>query len=430
MIDDSLAKLLNDIEPKIRNIEEARIELGALKDVSHTMEELIELGKESYSELINFYDQDFLFKTIKIGNSNANNLIEKYKTSKYLLKNRDPSFQELPQFKDAIIFMESLYKYLYGLYEKIKLEYETKDDNLKIQELLNKYYGLLNRDDIFITNIDEFLEFLDLNSISIEDRFNIYKFINKSNIKKYIKTNDIELKDNVSLSDINKFIKDNEDLLKENVLEYKSLKELLKEKEKIDVQDFDKRKIYLIHKIKKLLIEHKYIEIIDYYLEFNKLDDYKLEFVKQNVRPRKLLFIPHQGVSLVREYLEHTTSEYKNCVLKNLLDIEQEYGFVEPVMKYDNRYLYINNDFVVKTVYTFLENGNVLILGVIDYKETLETFLEKHENLIKEELKKIELIELNQDERDLILKNIKLEDLVLAMDLDTLDINMEDKNAR
>ncbi len=430
MIDNSLAKLLNDIEPKIRNIEEARIELGALKDVSHTMEELIELGKESYSELINFYDQDFLFKTIKIGNSNANNLIEKYKTSKYLLKNRDPSFQELPQFKDAIIFMESLYKYLYGLYEKIKLEYETKDDNLKIQELLNKYYGLLNRDDIFITNIDEFLEFLDLNSISIEDRFNIYKFINKSNIKKYIKTNDIELKDNVSLSDINKFIKDNEDLLKENVLEYKSLKELLKEKEKIDVQDFDKRKIYLIHKIKKLLIEHKYIEIIDYYLEFNKLDDYKLEFVKQNVRPRKLLFIPHQGVSLVREYLEHTTSEYKNCVLKNLLDIEQEYGFVEPVMKYDNRYLYINNDFVVKTVYTFLENGNVLILGVIDYKETLETFLEKHENLIKEELKKIELIELNQDERDLILKNIKLEDLVLAMDLDTLDINMEDKNAR
>lgn len=430
MIDDSLAKLLNDIEPKIRNIEEARIELGALKDVSHTMEELIELGKESYSELINFYDQDFLFKTIKIGNSNANNLIEKYKTSKYLLKNRDPSFQELPQFKDAIIFMESLYKYLYGLYEKIKLEYETKDDNLKIQELLNKYYGLLNRDDIFITNIDEFLEFLDLNSISIEDRFNIYKFINKSNIKKYIKTNDIELKDNVSLSDINKFIKDNEDLLKENVLECKSLKELLKEKEKIDVQDFDKRKIYLIHKIKKLLIEHKYIEIIDYYLEFNKLDDYKLEFVKQNVRPRKLLFIPHQGVSLVREYLEHTTSEYKNCVLKNLLDIEQEYGFVEPVMKYDNRYLYINNDFVVKTVYTFLENGNVLILGVIDYKETLETFLEKHENLIKEELKKIELIELNQDERDLILKNIKLEDLVLAMDLDTLDINMEDKNAR
>ncbi len=430
MIDNSLAKLLNDIEPKIRNIEEARIELGALKDVSHTMEELIELGKESYSELINFYDQDFLFKTIKIGNSNANNLIEKYKTSKYLLKNRDPSFQELPQFKDAIIFMESLYKYLYGLYEKIKLEYETKDDNLKIQELLNKYYGLLNRDDIFITNIDEFLEFLDLNSISIEDRFNIYKFINKSNIKKYIKTNDIELKDNVSLSDINKFIKDNEDLLKENVLECKSLRELLKEKEKIDVQDFDKRKIYLIHKIKKLLIEHKYIEIIDYYLEFNKLDDYKLEFVKQNVRPRKLLFIPHQGVSLVREYLEHTTSEYKNCVLKNLLDIEQEYGFVEPVMKYDNRYLYINNDFVVKTVYTFLENGNVLILGVIDYKETLETFLEKHENLIKEELKKIELIELNQDERDLILKNIKLEDLVLAMDLDTLDINMEDKNAR
>ena len=51
MIENSLAKLLDSIEPRILNIDDNRVELKALKDVQRTMEELIDNSKNS-SELI------------------------------------------------------------------------------------------------------------------------------------------------------------------------------------------------------------------------------------------------------------------------------------------------------------------------------------------------------------------------------------------
>ena len=77
MIDNSLAKLLDNIEPKILNIEENRIELKSLKSVQKTMDELIDNAKESYHEILNFYDQDFIKRAIMINHSNYDELIDK-----------------------------------------------------------------------------------------------------------------------------------------------------------------------------------------------------------------------------------------------------------------------------------------------------------------------------------------------------------------
>ena len=106
MSDNSLKELLAVVEPKIRNIEENRVESTSLRSVHETMEELIEIGQNSYKEILDFYDQDFILKAIKIGNSNADMLIEKYKVSKYLLKSDNAKLQELPQFKESISYME------------------------------------------------------------------------------------------------------------------------------------------------------------------------------------------------------------------------------------------------------------------------------------------------------------------------------------
>ena len=154
-MNNNLRKLLEVIEPKIQNIEENRVENAALKKVSETMKELVGIGS-SYKEVFAFYDQEFIFKAIKIGNSNADDLIKRYQSAKYLLQNDNEDLQEMPQFKEAINFMEELYQYLCGLKEKITSDYETKNENLEIQEILNKYYGLLNRNDIFIKDIDDF----------------------------------------------------------------------------------------------------------------------------------------------------------------------------------------------------------------------------------------------------------------------------------
>ena len=136
------------------------------------------------------------------------------------------------------------------------------------------------------------------------------------------------------------------------------------------------------------------------------------------------------GESLVKHYLDTTSIEYKSPILKNLLDIESERDLQIPDYPYNGTYLYIKKEFVVKTVYTYLDNGYVLVLGVMDKGENLKTFLNKNDKLITRTLLNRNKLSLDNTERDNILRNIKPEDLVLTIDLNTLDIEMEDKDAR
>ena len=416
------------------NIHDNRIEVKALKSVYDSIKELIELGKNSYLDILEYYDQDFIVKAIKIKSSNVeNNWISKYETSKYLLKNQNSNLKDLPQYKEAIQFMETLFTYLCNLYQEISLEYESKNDKLQQQELFNKYYILFRKNNIFITDIWEFLTFLDLTKISLEEKLDILIFVNKCNIKNYITTNDIMLTNDIKLSDITNLLNSNQQFFQENFLDNLNL-------ENFDLKDLNEnsislRKSYLINKIKTLYDNQKYEEIIDYYLQFKKLVRYELELIKQkevfsDKVDKKLVFLMQDGKSLVRTYLETCDLKYRSCILKNLLDLEQKTDIKMPSLSYFDVYLYIKDEFVVKTVYTYLENGYILILGVLDVSESLESFLDKNKELLKKTFKNINKKVFNERERDLLLQDIKAEDLIPLIDLNTLDIKMEDKDAR
>ncbi|MBQ8892214.1 MAG: hypothetical protein IJ068_05105 [Bacilli bacterium] len=430
-MNNNLRKLLEVIEPEIRNINENRVETEALRKVSETMKELVELGVSS-KKIFDFYDQEFIFKAIKIGNSNADDLINKYQSSKYLLQNDNEDLCELPQFKEALSFMGELYQYLCGLNEKIVLDYETKNENLKVQEIQNKYYGLLNRNDIFIKDIEEFITFLDLNKLDIEERLDILIYINKCNIKNYITTNDIEIGKNITLSSVRKVLRDNQELINKtynlNQTDYELNKYLKDNFSNID-DALNDRKIYLINEINSLYQNKKYFDIITYYNDFKEIKNIEKEIEKQNRCTKQLYFLFKNNKSLVRDYLEKANLKYRSCVLKNLIDLETTNTLYLPKLCYNSMYLYLKDDFVVKTVYTFLDDF-IFVLGVLDKGENLEDFVNKNEYLLNEIINNKDIIEKNSDERNIILDGVRLEDLVLSIDLDTLDINMEDKNGR
>ena len=430
-MNNNLSKLLTFIEPKILDIEENRVENASLKKVSETMQELVEIG-ESYSELLDFYDQEFIFKAIKIGNSNADELINRYKTSKYLLKGKNQNLQELPQFKEALNYMSQLYQYLYGLNEKIKLDYEEKNNNLQIQELLNKYYNILNRQNIFIKDVDEFLMFLDLNKLDISTRLDILIYINKCNIKNYITTNDIKIDENINLSNLTKLLEDNKALLNkkfDNAIENIKLDTYLRDNI-LEINDaINNRKAYLVDKIKNLYDMKLYSDTSFYYNEFKELENIELEIDKQRHSTKKLYFLFKNDKSLVRAYLDKANLKYKSCVLKNLIDLETETTLYLPKKCYNGIYIYLEEDFVVKTIFTFIDDY-ILVLGVLDKGEILDEFIIKNQYLLNELKINKEIITKNLDERNLILENIRLEDLVLSIDLDTLDMKVEDRNGR
>lgn len=434
MIDNSLAKLLDNIEPKILNIEENRIELKSLKSVQKTMDELIDNAKESYHEILNFYDQDFIKRAIMINHSNYDEIIQKYDSSKYLLNIVNPNLKELPQYQEALSFMDYLYKYLYGLKESIDVDFECKREKLEVQELLNKYYVILKKDNFFIKDIDDFLTFIELNNLNNQDRINIYKLVFNSNVKQYLKTSEILFDDGINIDNIENLINDNQDLLKENYVETDDIKlkldDYLKLISRIDEKSIDNRKIYLIHKIKENFELKHYTETINYYKDFLKIQKLQIEFNKQKVKPRRLLFTYQDDKSLVRSFLESVDERLRNCVLKNLLDIENENILTIPKRKYNDIYLYVKDEYVVKTVYSYLDSGEILIFGVLNIGEKLNDFIEKYDSLFRKTLNNIETIDLIDNERDLLLNNKNIEDLMLNIDLDTLDIKREDKYAR
>ena len=434
-MNNSLAKLLAYIEPKIANIGENRVEIKSLSEVLKTITEIVELGKKSYLEILDYYDQDFIIRCLKIYNETNDDLISKYKSCKYLLENQDNNMKELPQYQDAIKYMDFLINYLNELWQKVTEEYNLKSDNLKNQELLNKYYLILKSDNVFIKDALEFIDFLNKVEFTLEERYEILLYVNRCNIKNYSMNTDSKdmFVNDINFAEVKALLEKNAYLIDKNMnLNFKE--ENIIQDGKINQEYIFNKKKYLLNKIYQLFETFEYDEITKYYKEYKTLDDYEEEFKKQDVsfelnRDKKLIFVMENGKSLVRKYLEECNPIYQGPIYKNLLDIESDKEYKIPDYYYNDTYLYIKPEFVVKTVYTYLKNGYVLVLGVIDRKTPLKTYLYKNRDIL-EILREKDNLEINDSERDLLLKDLKIDDLVMTIDLNTLDVKMEEENAR
>lgn len=270
-MDSSLTKLLNYVEPQIINIQDERHEEKSLKRVYESLKEIVDTQEKTYLNILEYYDQDFIMRTIKI--SSDLNMINNYKSSVYLLTNNNPEIKGLPQYKDSLLYMNNLFSYLESFYKKVTVEYEDKKANLEKLELFNKYYILLKKDNIFIDNALEFVNFLNLCDISNIVKLDILVLVNKCNIKNYIRNNDIYITEDIMLSNITNLLDNNKDLIDEKLLinEMLDIDDLII---KNDINNLNKQKKYIINKINKLYLDNNYEEIINYYLDYQKISKY------------------------------------------------------------------------------------------------------------------------------------------------------------
>ena len=341
LVNNSLAKLLAYIEPKIANIGENRVEIKALSEVLKTITEIVELGKKSYLEILDYYDQDFIIRCLKIYNETNDDLISKYKSCKYLLENQDNNMKELPQYQDAIKYMDFLINYLNELWQKVTEEYNIKSDNLKNQELLNKYYLILKSDNVFIKDALEFIDFLNKVEFTLEERYEILLYVNRYNIKNYSMNTDSKdmFVNDINFAEVKALLEKNAYLIDKNMnLNFKE--ENIIQDGKINQEYIFNKKKYLLNKIYQLFETFEYDEITKYYKEYKTLDDYEEEFKKQDVsfelnRDKKLIFVMENGKSLVRKYLEECNPIYQGPIYKNLLDIESDREYKIPDYYYE-----------------------------------------------------------------------------------------------
>ena len=426
-MNDSLKKLLTYIEPKILNIQDKRVEILSLGDSYKTLKEIVDLGQNSYRDILEFYDQDFIIRCIKISNDNYINNLDLYKSSKYLLRKNDSNLLELPQYKQAISYMERLFTYLIDLYHQTKLDYDNLKEELEKLEILNKYYLLFTKENFFVDDIEEFILFMQLVDIPEIDKLNLLILVSKFNVKTYTLTNDVIIAPDIYLSDIKSILQNNKEKLDNNLVNDNNLeldnKILFLESGEKSLIEKEK---YLITKINNLYKQKEYNRISKYYNSYLEIEDYLNEFEKQKVKYsdnyyKNIIFTKKEDKLLIDDYLTKCSTKYKSCIYKNLLDIETNKELVLPDYKYKDYYFYLKKEFIVKTIYMFLDNGNLLIIGAIHKNVDLEKYLEDNFEYIKKTLKLVSKY-VNNLERDIFLKNIKVEDLVLTIDLDTLDM--------
>lgn len=428
-MNDSLVKLLAYIEPKILDIQDKRKELLDLESSYKVLKEIIDLGENSYHDIINFYDQNFILNCIKTSNDTYLNNLDLYKSSKYLLKSNNQDLLELPQYKEAINYIEKLFTYLIELYNLTKKKYEDLKEKLEQLEILNKYYLIFSKNNIEINDIDEFLLFLQLVDIPLSDKLNVLIQVVKFNVRTYTLTNDILLTSDIYLSNIIDTLEKEKDKIDNSLLDSYSFDD------KIIFDDENNlilRQKYLITKLSSLYNANNYDELPSCYLLYLEVTDYLKEIEKQKVRYNKtysknLIFVRTEKDLLINNYLRKCLTKYRACVYKNLLDIESSNTYVLPDYKYNDKYFYLKKEFIVKVIYMYLDNGNVLIVGVLDKDGDIEEYISKNMVYIMSTIKNIEKLKDKKD-RDLLLKDIKEEDLVLTIDLDTLD--MEENYAR
>ena len=428
-MNDSLVKLLAYIEPKILDIQDKRKELLDLESSYKVLKEIIDLGENSYQDIINFYDQNFILNCIKTSNDTYLNNLDLYKSSKYLLKSNNQNLLELPQYKEAINYIEKLFTYLIELYNLTKKKYEDLKEELEQLEILNKYYLIFSKNNIEINDIDEFLLFLQLVDIPLSDKLNVLIKVVKFNVRTYTLTNDILLTSDIYLSNIVDTLEKEKDKIDNSLLDsYSFADKIIFD----DENSLTLRQKYLVTKLSSLYNDNNYDELPSCYLLYLEVTDYLKEIEKQKVRYNKtysknLIFVRTENDLLINNYLRKCLTKYRACVYKNLLDIESSNTYVLPDYKYNDKYFYLKKEFIIKVIYMYLDNGNVLIVGVLDKDGNIEEYISKNMVYIMSTIKNIEKLKDKKD-RDLLLKDIKEEDLVLTIDLDTLD--MEENYAR
>ncbi len=428
-MNDSLVKLLAYIEPKILDIQDKRKELLDLESSYKVLKEIIDLGENSYQDIINFYDQNFILNCIKTSNDTYLNNLDLYKSSKYLLKSNNQNLLELPQYKEAINYIEKLFTYLIELYNLTKKKYDDLKEELEQLEILNKYYLIFSKNNIEINDIDEFLLFLQLVDIPLSDKLNVLIKVVKFNVRTYTLTNDILLTSDIYLSNIVDTLEKEKDKIDNSLLDsYSFADKIIFD----DENSLTLRQKYLVTKLSSLYNDNNYDELPSCYLLYLEVTDYLKEIEKQKVRYSKtysknLIFVRTENDLLINNYLRKCLTKYRACVYKNLLDIESSNTYVLPDYKYNDKYFYLKKEFIIKVIYMYLDDGNVLIVGVLDKDGNIEEYISKNMVYIMSTIKNIEKLKDKKD-RDLLLKDIKEEDLVLTIDLDTLD--MEENYAR
>ena len=178
---DSVERLLKLLEPLIVDLDDKIRELESKKEKLEKVSRFVAYINDDVHRVGVYADQDFILGNLEIINSNR----EEYKAYCYLLKSDDENIKKLPQYEKATQYITNMINCFKTMKVSLTEEVRNLESDCKRKSVEKKYYDLFSKERFYVSEIDEYKEFLDEHEISVDDKIQLLLLTIKKNVEKY-----------------------------------------------------------------------------------------------------------------------------------------------------------------------------------------------------------------------------------------------------
>ncbi len=176
--------LTDSLEPLIMDLDDRLKELKSKKERMESVSRFLAYVNGDVNLVGIYADQNLIIDNLDNINSNK----EEYKASCYLLRSEEESVKSLPQYKEANMYILGLINYFKITKTSLVSEIGELERVCHDKTLEKKYYEIFNEPSPFVSDVNEFMEFLDKHAISDDERINLLIYTIKSNVSEYKKS--------------------------------------------------------------------------------------------------------------------------------------------------------------------------------------------------------------------------------------------------
>lgn len=176
-----VSKLLDKLEPLVADLDEKTNELQSKKQKFENVSRLLAYVNGDVNLMGIYADQDLILDSL----DKMNSTVDEYKASCYLLQSNDENVKQLPQYREANLFILSLINYFKMNKSELNSDIQKLEVICNEKNIEKKYYDLLNKDNPLISDIDEFTKFMNKHVDENSDKINLLLYVINSNLVNY-----------------------------------------------------------------------------------------------------------------------------------------------------------------------------------------------------------------------------------------------------
>ena len=180
---DSIKRMLEMLEPQIYDLKEKEEELLEKKELFDKVSRFVAYTNGDVHLVGSYSDQDFIFESLKDIDIN----VDEYKASCYLIRSDEKNIQQLPQYSDSVQHLMNLISHFRNKKAGLTTDISGLEKECQRKKIEENYYNMFANDNVYVSDVNEFEEFLDSHGISDDDKKEILLLVIKKNIEEYQK---------------------------------------------------------------------------------------------------------------------------------------------------------------------------------------------------------------------------------------------------